>query len=560
MDDVSFACRPGTITGFLGPNGAGKTTTLRMITGLARPDAGQATVAGRPFTELPSPARVAGILLDASAMHAGRTGRATLRIAATMTGMPAGRVEEVLAAVGLTGAARRRVGTYSLGMRQRLGLAQALIGDPGVLILDEPATGLDPQGIAWIRSFLRDFADRGGTVLLSSHLLAEVQATADHLVVISAGRIVAAGALADLLAASGLIVRAADQAALTRLLTAGSIPFTPGPGGALRADTRTRRQPGPHRRARHGGRAAADRAPPGRRRRPGRTVPVPDRPRPRRRAARPEGDPMTTPVTARTEGRPTTSPVAARPAPTAQFSAIPFGRLLRAEWRKATGTRAARWLLAAVALTTIGGLEIPLLFPHDVTQTRASYLAWAGLGPDPAAADRADARDDRRMEPAHRDDHLHPGAPAGRVLAAKVATGMGISLAGAVYAFGVTELAVAGARAAGRHIAVGWNWPQLAGFAVFVLLTSAIGIAFGALLHNTAVAIVTYFVLGGAFSLLMIPALQATGNWVNTGQTYGWVLYGQWAGHGAQIAATTLLWVVLPLAAGIARTRRREVR
>ena len=151
VDDVSFTCRPGTITGFLGPNGAGKTTTLRMITGLARPDAGHATVAGRPFAELPNPARVAGTLLDASAMHAGRTGRATLRIAATMTGMPAARVEEVLAAVGMTGAARRRVGTYSLGMRQRLGLAQALIGHPSVLILDEPATGLDPQGIAWIR-------------------------------------------------------------------------------------------------------------------------------------------------------------------------------------------------------------------------------------------------------------------------------------------------------------------------------------------------------------------------------------------------------------------------
>jgi ABC-2 type transport system ATP-binding protein len=243
VDDVSFTCRPGTITGFLGPNGAGKTTTLRMITGLARPDAGHATVAGRPFTELPSPARVAGTLLDASAMHAGRTGRAILRIAAAMTGMPSARVEEVLAAVGMTGDARRRVGTYSLGMRQRLGLAQALIGHPSVLILDEPATGLDPQGIAWIRSFLRNFADRGGTVLLSSHLLAEVQATADHLIVISAGKIVAAGAMADLLAASGLIVRAADPAALTRLLTAGSIPFTPGPDGALRADTRTGASP-----------------------------------------------------------------------------------------------------------------------------------------------------------------------------------------------------------------------------------------------------------------------------------------------------------------------------
>ena len=237
VDDATFTCEPGTVTGFLGPNGAGKSTTLRAITGLTRPDAGHTAVAGHRFAELPNPARVAGTLLDASALHAGRTGRATLRIAATMTGMPARRVDEVLAAIGMTGAAGRRVGTYSLGMRQRLGLAQALIGDPQVLILDEPGGGLDPEGIAWIRGLLRDFADRGGTVLLSSHLLAEVQATADHLVVINAGRIVAAGALADLLAASGLIVRAADQAALRRLLTQHTVPFTPAAGGALRIDT-----------------------------------------------------------------------------------------------------------------------------------------------------------------------------------------------------------------------------------------------------------------------------------------------------------------------------------
>ncbi len=239
VDDATFTCEPGTVTGFLGPNGAGKSTTLRAITGLTRPDAGHTTVAGHRFAELPNPARVAGTLLDASALHAGRSGRATLRIAATVTGMPARRVDELLAAVGMTDAAGRRVGTYSLGMRQRLGLAQALIGDPQVLILDEPANGLDPEGIAWIRGLLRDFADRGGTVLLSSHLLAEVQATADHLVVINAGRIVAAGALADLLAPSGLVVRAADQAALRQLLTQHTVPFSPATGGALRIDTST---------------------------------------------------------------------------------------------------------------------------------------------------------------------------------------------------------------------------------------------------------------------------------------------------------------------------------
>ena len=239
VDRVTFACMPGTVTGFLGPNGAGKTTTLRTLTGLTRPDAGQATIVGHRFADLPNPARVAGTLLDASALHAGRTGRATLHIAATMAGMPSRRVDQVLAAVGLTGAAGLRVGTYSPGMRQRLGLAQALIAEPSVLILDEPATGLDPDGIAWIRGLLRDFASGGGTVLLSSHLLAEVQATADHLVIINAGRIVAAGALSDLLAASGLIVRAGDQTALRRLLAQHAVPFTHAPGGALRVDTST---------------------------------------------------------------------------------------------------------------------------------------------------------------------------------------------------------------------------------------------------------------------------------------------------------------------------------
>jgi ABC-type transport system involved in multi-copper enzyme maturation permease subunit len=255
-----------------------------------------------------------------------------------------------------------------------------------------------------------------------------------------------------------------------------------------------------------------------------------------------------------------TTSVHARPAAAAQFAPIPFGRLLRAEWHKATGTRAARWLLAAVALITIGGLEVPLLFPRDVSQSRASYLTWAGLGLTrllpivlmlamTAEWSQRTALATFTQEPRR-----------ARVLAAKIAAGLGISLAGAVYALGVTELAVTVARATGRGVATGWNWPQLAGFAVFVLLTSAIGIAFGSLLHNTAVAIVTYFVLGGTFSLLMIPALETAGNWLNTGQTYGWVLRGQWAGHAGQIATSTLLWVVLPLALGLIRTLRREVR
>jgi ABC-2 type transport system ATP-binding protein len=203
VDGVTFACESGTITGFLGRNGAGKSTTLRMITGLTRPDAGRAAVAGKPFADLPNPARTVGTLLDAAAFHDGRTGRETLQIACTMTGVPKARASNLLDAVGLSGDATRRVGTYSLGMRQRLGLAHALVGEPSVLILDEPANGLDPEGIAWIRTLLRDFAARGGTVLLSSHLLAEVQATADHLVIIDQGRVVASGSQASLLAGTG---------------------------------------------------------------------------------------------------------------------------------------------------------------------------------------------------------------------------------------------------------------------------------------------------------------------------------------------------------------------
>lgn len=233
---VSFHCEPGTITGFLGANGAGKSTTMRMIVGLVRPDSGAATINGRPFVELANPTRVVGTLLDASAMHPGRSGRATLMIAARMAGVDPRRVDDLLDLVGIADAAQKRVGSYSLGMRQRLGIAQALIGEPQVLILDEPANGLDPEGIAWMRTLLRDFADRGGTVLLSSHLLHEVQATADHLVVISNGAIAATGRLDDLLVNSTILVRSPDLAVLAAAFRAEQIDFVAGPGDALTVD------------------------------------------------------------------------------------------------------------------------------------------------------------------------------------------------------------------------------------------------------------------------------------------------------------------------------------
>jgi ABC-2 type transport system ATP-binding protein len=172
LRDVSFRCEPGTVTGFLGPNGAGKTTTLRVLCGLSEPDTGRATVLGGPYRDLPNPAHRVGVLLDASAQHPGRRGREVLAVSAETIGVPERRGDDLLALVGLDrAAARKRVRQYSLGMRQRLGLAHALLGDPEVLILDEPANGLDPEGMRWMRGLLRDFADRGGTVLLSSHLL-----------------------------------------------------------------------------------------------------------------------------------------------------------------------------------------------------------------------------------------------------------------------------------------------------------------------------------------------------------------------------------------------------
>jgi ABC-2 type transport system ATP-binding protein len=201
VSDVSFRCEPGTITGFLGPNGAGKSTTLRMICGLTPPSEGSATVLGADYRRIPNPGRHVGVLLDASAQHSGRTGKEVLALGARTLGVGGARVTELLERVGLGGRdARKRVSAYSLGMRQRLGIAHALLGDPAVLILDEPANGLDPEGIVWMRRLLREFAERAGTVLLSSHLLYEIEAVADEIVVIGAGKVVAQGPLDELLA------------------------------------------------------------------------------------------------------------------------------------------------------------------------------------------------------------------------------------------------------------------------------------------------------------------------------------------------------------------------
>jgi ABC-2 type transport system ATP-binding protein len=215
VDDVTFTAAPGRVTGFLGPNGAGKSTTMRILVGLTRATSGTAVISGQRLVDLPSPGTQVGVLLDASAQHAGRTGREILTLAQRVMGLPRTRIDEMLDLVSLTPAeAGRRVGNYSLGMRQRLGIATALIGDPEILILDEPANGLDPAGIRWMRDLLRSYADRGGTVLLSSHLLHEIEIIADDLVMIGHGRIVARGPKADLLASAGTVARAKNTAAL----------------------------------------------------------------------------------------------------------------------------------------------------------------------------------------------------------------------------------------------------------------------------------------------------------------------------------------------------------
>jgi ABC-2 type transport system ATP-binding protein len=237
VDDITFTAGAGRVTGFLGPNGAGKSTSMRMMVGLTQPDSGSATIAGRRFRDLPNPGREVGVMLDASAQHAGRSGREILTLAQQIIGLPARRVAETLDLVGLSETnADRRVGSYSLGMRQRLGIAVALIGSPSVLILDEPANGLDPAGIRWMRDLLRAFADRGGTVLLSSHLLHEVEVIADDIVMIRNGRIVSHGAKAELLRAAGTTVRARDMNALEQALQESGLATTRSHDGALVVD------------------------------------------------------------------------------------------------------------------------------------------------------------------------------------------------------------------------------------------------------------------------------------------------------------------------------------
>lgn len=234
VDDLSFTVEPGRVTGFLGPNGAGKTTTLRVLLGLVRASAGTATFGGTAYHDLPRPLETVGAALEAT-FHPGRTARNHLKVYATAAGLPTERVQKVLEAVGIAEFADRRVGGYSLGMRQRLSLAYTLIGDPGVFVLDEPINGLDPEGIKWIRGFLQSLAREGRTVLVSSHLLSEVQQSVDDVVIISKGRLVKRGTLSslELDAKPRTIVDAPDREKLSEALDEAGMSYTEGRGGLI---------------------------------------------------------------------------------------------------------------------------------------------------------------------------------------------------------------------------------------------------------------------------------------------------------------------------------------
>jgi ABC-2 type transport system ATP-binding protein len=237
VDDLSFDVEPGRITGFLGPNGAGKTTTLRMLLGLVHPSSGTATIGGRAYRHIPDPMGTVGAALEATNFHPGRSGRDHLLVLADAARLPHARVDELLELTGIPAAARKRAGEYSMGMRQRLGLAAALLGDPHVLVLDEPSNGLDPEGIRWLRGFLRHLSREGKTILVSSHLLQEVEQTVDEVVIIANGRLVRAGTVDELHGAPAAIVRTSDRARLAGALRVADVTSTPGADGTLVADT-----------------------------------------------------------------------------------------------------------------------------------------------------------------------------------------------------------------------------------------------------------------------------------------------------------------------------------
>ena len=401
VDDVTFTAQPGRVTGFLGPNGAGKSTTMRIMVGLTPATTGEATILGRHFSELPNPGREVGVLLDASAQHAGRTGREILTLAQRTMRMPKSRVDEMLEVVSLTDEeAGRRVRDYSLGMRQRLGIAAALIGNPEVLILDEPANGLDPAGIRWMRDLLRGYADQGGTVLLSSHLLHEIEVIADDIVVIGQGRVVAQGTKHELLEAAGTYVRATDPARLAAALVAAGHPAEQSQQG-LRTDASTDQV----------GEVALAAGIALRELRPADGAGLEEmflaltsdtqRDRTSRRSS--SMSTATIPVTTTDVGQ---HARAARPT----YAPIPMRTIMGVELRKMFNTRSGFWLMASVVILAVIATGAVILFAPDDEHHLRQLRRRHRHPDDDRAADHRGPLDHQRVEPAHRPDDVHDGA------------------------------------------------------------------------------------------------------------------------------------------------------
>ena len=567
VDDVSFEVKPGLVTGFLGPNGAGKTTAMRVMAGLTPATSGRATVLGKPYAALPNPGRHVGLLLDASAQHAGRTGREVLTLGAILMGVGKHRVDEMVELVGLTEKeANRRVRNYSLGMRQRLGIAHALLGDPEVLILDEPANGLDPAGIRWMRDLLRGYANEGGTVLLSSHLLNEIERVADEIIVIGHGTIVAQGTKDELLAGAGTFTRSTDDEALLGALAAvlDRRPAHPdrrpaGRGGAHRRRPRGRRPPD-----------RPDRA--ARRRQPGSRGDVP-RPHGRHRPRGGGGMTATTSTTPPPRRRRSPRTPSRRCRPHAKVpsriagprptTGVPFGRLVHVELRKMLDTRAGRWLMIgigaiiAIALTIMffnkGGQHAFGEYLQATTMPMALILPVVGILAVTSEWSQRTGLVTFGLEP--RRMRIAWAKLLSALLVGVCAFALALVLAALAHQAAITFRGIAGDWSIGRLV--------LLGAGGYVLLGIAQGVGFGMLFKNTPAAVVVFFVLPTAWSILgsMVSWLGDAAVWLDLNQTMNPLFEGsltgaQWAHLGTSVA----VWVVAPLAVGIWRLTRAEVK
>ena len=563
VDDVTFTAQPGRVTGFLGPNGAGKSTTMRIMVGLTPATTGEATILGRHFSELPNPGREVGVLLDASAQHAGRTGREILTLAQRTMRMPKGRVDEMLDVVSLTDEeAGRRVRDYSLGMRQRLGIAAALLGDPEVLILDEPANGLDPAGIRWMRDLLRGYADQGGTVLLSSHLLHEIEVIADDIVVIGQGRVVAQGTKHELLEAAGTYVRAADPARLAAALVAAGHPAEQSQAGpAHRGLHRRGRRPWPWPPASPCASCGPPTAPVSRRC-SSPSPPTPSATTARRSPKEQQHEHRNHPRDHRRRRSRSTTPERAT------YEPIPMRTIMGVELRKMFNTRSGFWLMASIVILAVIATGAVILFAPADEQTYDSFAGAIGIPmtivlPIIAALSITSEWSQRTglttftMVPSR-----------SRVVLAKLFDTVLVGIASILVALAV---GVVGNLVGSQLAGVPTTWDMSVSDVLYILAGNGLGLlmgfTLGVLFRNSAAAIVGYFVYA-----MVLPTLSAllagAQDWYADAQR--WVdfqfnqtsLYdGGFTGQDwAPLAVTGTIWLLLPLAFGFWRVLRSEVK